>query len=95
MIHEIKTLLAILGLFLVILLSSCVEHLNEGVVSNKKYYPAKTSFIYVNKRLLPIRISEKFCLTLENGEKTDLRCVSQKLYDSVKVGQYVVLGEEE
>lgn len=94
MIHEIKVLLAIIGLVLVIFLSGCIEHLNEGVVINKKYYSARTNYVYVNKLLVPIRVREKFCLLLQGNEKTELRCVSKKVYDSVHLGEYIVLGEK-
>lgn len=93
MIREIKVLLAIIGLFLVILVSGCTEQLNEGVIINKKYYPKGTAYIITGVEFqLSVSSSEKFCLLLQGNEKTELRCVSKKLYDSVHLGEYVILG---
>jgi len=73
------------------------EPLTEGVVIGKDYTPAYNTYapIHMNvdgkTQIIPQwrYVSEKWCVTVQNGDNTDWWYVSQEYYDSVKIGDWV------
>lgn len=73
------------------------EPLTEGVVIGKDYTPAHKVYspIHMNvngkTQIIPHwnYVSEKWCITVQNGDDTDWWYVSESYYDSVKIGDWV------
>lgn len=93
----IITALVVTGFAWTIIEVAKAPHLQEGEVIAKEYRPAHSvyspSYIKINgvtQVISQYRIEpEKWTVTVQDGEITDFWYVSEKYFDSVKIGDWV------
>ena len=87
----------ILIVLLLLFLTACTKHLEEGIVIEKHFEEAHTVYlptvIIINKvtRIIPRWISydDRWYIIVQQDEKRDSWDVSEEVYDSVEIGDYV------
>ena len=95
-----KKLLFLLLVFPFLSLTSCRdERIREGYIVQKIYEPKKTTtfFVKVGSVLVPEHTTtpEKYYLIIKNEDKTAKYIVSENVYNSFKVGDYITFNPTE
>ena len=95
-----KKLLFLLLIFPFFLsLTSCAEKIREGYITQKIYEPEKTITIYVkiSRIFVPQKttIPEKYYLIIKNEDETAKYIVSENVYNSFEVGDYITFNPTE
>ena len=91
----------ILIFLILIILTSCVNHLNEGIIIEKHYTKAYNLYspmiIIVNKRtqIIPrwIYHPDRWYIVVQKDNVKDIWDITEEYYNSIEIGDYVKIEE--
>ncbi len=92
-----KAMSIVLLAILIFLLSGCSSRLDAGTIISKQYEPSHRLYqpmvMIINKRttIIPrwVNIPDKWFITIQSEQETDIWQVSKSYYQQVEIGDYV------